>query len=604
MKIPQSYNNLFENIYFACKQELSILTAISLHEFTQYKLGVPIPEYHTSFKSATKIIKAISDVIRKNILEDIKRSENIGILIDESKDIADKEILLLYIRYHSKKEKNTKELFFSLFELEEQTSKTIYQKLKDFLVKEGIFERVRFLCTDGANAMSSEKEGVAGLLMKDLPQAKTFKCICHQESLALKHTYKEFNALQDFNADLYNIIAYFARSPKKIVILDNVQQELDYETTYRLIKAKEIRWNSFFYATNRVRELYPALIKALKQITIGSFKKLDQDKALELIEKMCNFNFVLMLNWLSDFLGPICFLNKLLQAPSYKLGNLQTHINSTLSFFENSYINVEKPNLVNPDNAHMERSTDEIMKYHLKFCGFHLNNLIENCQFENDGKVQFNLKEDKKIELKFKKVQAFSLKFLIVDAAKYLHKELQSMIPNDNSIFKSFEVFNFDKWQKLKGNELQEFGNQEIWTLSQHYFAENSTYLLDRDFVLVEWSNFKLRLLDDFEKKLFEDDFINHVLESSYFKDGFTIIIQLLTLYSTLPVSNAEVERGFSALSRIKTKLRNKLSVGRLEDLMMISLNGPNIKDWQVKESFFLWETHNKIRNLNVGNDT
>lgn len=94
------------------------------------------------------------------------------------------------------------------------------------------------------------------------------------------------------------------------------------------------------------------------------------------------------------------------------------------------------------------------------------------------------------------------------------------------------------------------------------------------------------------------------MLESSYFKDGFTIIIQLLTLYSTLPVSNAEVERGFSALSRIKTKLRNKLSVGRLEDLMMISLNGPNIKDWQVKESFFLWETHNKIRNLNVGNDT
>ena len=40
--------------------------------------------------------------------------------------------------------------------------------------------------------------------------------------------------------------------------------------------------------------------------------------------------------------------------------------------------------------------------------------------------------------------------------------------------------------------------------------------------------------------------------------------MKLIEIYTALPTTNSEIERGFSCIKRIKTALRNKLSVGRL----------------------------------------
>ena len=47
-----------------------------------------------------------------------------------------------------------------------------------------------------------------------------------------------------------------------------------------------------------------------------------------------------------------------------------------------------------------------------------------------------------------------------------------------------------------------------------------------------------------------------------------------------LQSSNAEVERGFSEMSRIKTLLRNKLLLQNLDKLMTISWTGEEIKSF------------------------
>jgi len=102
--IPLPYKNLFENIYWACKQELSLLTVISLNEFSRIKLDVNLPD-HLSPKSIVKIVSTMSKVITEKLLKDITKNSYIGISIDDSKDIADKEILLLYVKYFSKTQK-------------------------------------------------------------------------------------------------------------------------------------------------------------------------------------------------------------------------------------------------------------------------------------------------------------------------------------------------------------------------------------------------------------------------------------------------------------------------------------------------------------------
>ena len=46
-----------------------------------------------------------------------------------------------------------------------------------------------------------------------------------------------------------------------------------------------------------------------------------------------------------------------------------------------------------------------------------------------------------------------------------------------------------------------------------------------------------------------------------------------------LPVGTASVERSFSSMNRILTKLRNRLTINHLDSLMKISIEGPEIPD-------------------------
>ena len=74
--------------------------------------------------------------------------------------------------------------------------------------------------------------------------------------------------------------------------------------------------------------------------------------------------------------------------------------------------------------------------------------------------------------------------------------------------------------------------------------------------------------------------------------------MKLIEIYAALPTTNSEIERGFSCMKRIKTALRNKLSVGRLQDLMMIALNGEDVKLWRPDESFNHWNSTHDVRNF------
>ena len=54
----------------------------------------------------------------------------------------------------------------------------------------------------------------------------------------------------------------------------------------------------------------------------------------------------------------------------------------------------------------------------------------------------------------------------------------------------------------------------------------------------------------------------------------FEGILKLIEIYAVLPCSNAGVERGFSCMNWIKTKITNRLLPETLSELMMINENG------------------------------
>jgi len=54
-------------------------------------------------------------------------------------------------------------------------------------------------------------------------------------------------------------------------------------------------------------------------------------------------------------------------------------------------------------------------------------------------------------------------------------------------------------------------------------------------------------------------------------------------ILQVLPVSLAACERGFSQMNRPRTAVRNRLAVTTLSDLLIISINGPCLRDWKLE---------------------
>ena len=61
-----------------------------------------------------------------------------------------------------------------------------------------------------------------------------------------------------------------------------------------------------------------------------------------------------------------------------------------------------------------------------------------------------------------------------------------------------------------------------------------------------------------------------------------------------LPVSTATVERMFSQMKLIKTRLRNRLSDSNLEHLMKIAIEGPNISNVDFNEILDIFKQKNR----------
>lgn len=58
-----------------------------------------------------------------------------------------------------------------------------------------------------------------------------------------------------------------------------------------------------------------------------------------------------------------------------------------------------------------------------------------------------------------------------------------------------------------------------------------------------------------------------------------------------LPLSNAYVERVFSKQNLIKTKLRNRMHSDTLNDILIISLNGPPYNEFNYKLAYEYWRS-------------
>lgn len=73
-------------------------------------------------------------------------------------------------------------------------------------------------------------------------------------------------------------------------------------------------------------------------------------------------------------------------------------------------------------------------------------------------------------------------------------------------------------------------------------------------------------------------------------------LLKLAQLALTLPLQTADVERGFSAQTVIKTAHRNRMEENTLVNLRTISVEGPAVESFDFNRAVFSWKRKKERR--------
>ncbi len=82
--------------------------------------------------------------------------------------------------------------------------------------------------------------------------------------------------------------------------------------------------------------------------------------------------------------------------------------------------------------------------------------------------------------------------------------------------------------------------------------------------------------------------FWSHFLNTNTVPWGFNIK-QLVKIALTLPVSTADVERGFSFLMHTRYDRRSRLTAQHLNDILFLRINGPAIENFDARKYAKVW---------------
>ena len=110
-----------------------------------------------------------------------------------------------------------------------------------------------------------------------------------------------------------------------------------------------------------------------------------------------------------------------------------------------------------------------------------------------------------------------------------------------------------------------------------------------------EWGSFSVMLADHYSKAAARE--VLRDPAGNKLKLVYPQLARLASLGLTIPFSTADCEPAFSTMNRIKTKLRNRLKTTTLDCLLRISIEGPELKDFDFQLALKKWST---IRNRRI----
>ena len=202
---------------------------------------------YTSHCSHLDLLAAINATIEEEVDHKLQASPFIGLVIDESTDVAVYKKLVIYILVVINGQPYIH--YFRDVDIPNGRAETIVRALEQFCEVKGLdTAKVTSLASDGASVMVGRKSGVGTRLhSKYAPSLVQIHCVAHHLALAAANACKEFPYFDELQRTLKQVYRFYSSSPVRYNSLRKLQQVLEDNPCLRTITLKEptsFRWLS------------------------------------------------------------------------------------------------------------------------------------------------------------------------------------------------------------------------------------------------------------------------------------------------------------------------------------------------------------------------
>uniref|UniRef100_G3VZ04 Zinc finger protein 862 n=1 Tax=Sarcophilus harrisii TaxID=9305 RepID=G3VZ04_SARHA len=490
--------------------------------------------------ACTQFIKYISETLKKEILDDIRHSPCMSVLLDSSTDSSDQSCVGIYIRYF--KEMEVKESYITLAPLYSETVDGYFETIISALDELDIPFRkpgwVVGLGTDGS-AMLSCKGGLVEKFQEIIPQLLPVHCVAHRLHLAVVDACGSIDLVKKCDRHIRTVFKFYQSSNKRLNELQVGAAALEQEIV-RLKDLNAIRWVASKRRTlNALIVSWPALASHLQSVAEAGGQIGHRAKGM--LKLMKSFHFIKFCHFLLDFLSIYRPVSEVCQKEIV----LITEVNSTL---ERAYIALET--LLHQAGPKEEEFNSSFKEGQLHGIPLERMEMAEQ-RFQTDREK------------------------MILTGIEYLQRRFDT---DRSAQLKNMEIFDTMAWPD--GMELANFGNNEILNLARH-FELSLPPGYSKESLLDEWLGLKTIAKHLPFSMLCKNTLSQH--------SRFPLLSQLIAVVICVPISTSCCERGFSAMNRIKTEERTKLSNEVINMLMMTAVNGVAVTEYDPQPAIQHW---------------
>ncbi|KAK7899542.1 hypothetical protein WMY93_020395 [Mugilogobius chulae] len=145
-----------------------------------------IAQIPLSATTVTRRIDEISEDIEAQLIERISASPWYAIQVDESTDVDNRAVMLVFVRYVFQEDVH-EDMLCALLLPTNTTASEIFSALNDYMSGKLDWSFCVGVCTDGARAMTGRLSGFTTRVKEVAPECESTHCVIHREMLASKN---------------------------------------------------------------------------------------------------------------------------------------------------------------------------------------------------------------------------------------------------------------------------------------------------------------------------------------------------------------------------------------------------------------------------------